>query len=83
MYATASCVARTSASECRAQIAEAPGGAWKGCCTQSCERQLAKPTRDEKNRAANSTTRFTVSRGSEHPPEGHPRTRGGSNAHSC
>ena len=38
------------------------------------ERQLAKPTRDEKNRGANSTTRFTVSRGSEHP-------RGASNGH--
>ena len=31
------------------------------------ERQLAKPTRDEKNAAANSPDRFIVSRGSDHP----------------
>ncbi len=38
------------------------------------KRADAKPTRDEKNTAANSTTRFTVSRGSDHP-------RGASNGH--
>jgi len=38
------------------------------------KRKDAKPTRDEKNTAANSTVRFTVSRGSEHP-------RGASNGH--
>ena len=37
-------------------------------------RKDAKPTRDEKNTNANSKTRFTVSRGSEHP-------RGASNGH--
>ena len=37
-------------------------------------RKDAKPTRDKKNAGASSSTRFTVSRGSEHP-------RGASNGH--
>lgn len=31
------------------------------------KRKDAKPTRNKKNADANSTTRFTVSRGSDHP----------------